>query len=221
MSEFGRKEEFMSRITAAKRLRFTPLALTTVLLSAGLLSLSVTGTLSGFTAAITNSANSAATGTLIMQEQNAGATVTCTSVDGSSITTNSATCSTINKFGGTTTQVPGTAVTTTVTIKNIGTLNASTFTLTPGATCTQSSIATPSGSATDLCAKMTLVAKQDGTTVYTGTLAAFAGSAAKNLTTLAAGASSTFTFAVTLNPAATNAYQGLQASVPMTWTFNS
>lgn len=176
----------MSRITAAKRLRFTPLALTTVLLSAGLLSLSVTGTLSGFTAAITNSANSAATGTLIMQEQNAGATVT-----------------------------------TTVTIKNTGTLNASTFTLTPGATCTQSSIATPSGSATDLCAKMTLVAKQDGTTVYNGTLAAFAGSAAKNLTTLASGASSTFTFAVTLDSAATNAYQGLQASVPMTWTFNS
>ena len=211
----------MNRTTVANRLRFTPLALTTVLLSAGLLSLSVTGTLSGFTAAITNSVNSAATGTLVMQEQNAGGTVTCTSVDGSGITTNSATCSTINKFGGSTTMVPGTPVSTTISIRNTGTLNASTFTLTPGTTCTQTAIATPSGTATDLCAKMALVVKQDGAQVYSGTLTAFAGSAAKSLTTVAAGASSTFTFAVTLDSAATNAYQGLQASVPMTWTFNS
>ncbi|WP_375387090.1 hypothetical protein [uncultured Amnibacterium sp.] len=211
----------MSKSTVASRMRFTPLALTTVLLSAGLLSLSVTGTLSGFTAAITNSVNSAATGTLVMQEQNAGATVTCTSVDGSGITTNAATCSTVNEFGGTTTMVPGTPVTTTVTIRNTGTLNASTFMLTPGGTCTQTSIATPAGTATDLCTKLTLVVKQDGTQISSGTLTAFAGSAAKNLTTVAAGGTSTFTFTVTLDAAATNAYQGLQASVPMTWTFNS
>jgi hypothetical protein len=214
----------MSPITAAKRLRFTPLALTTVLLSAGLLSLSVTGTLSGFTAAITNSSNTVTTGSLVLQEgvgSNA-TTFTCTSVDGSSITTNASTCSTINTFGGTGSQtmVPGQTVTQNVTFKNSGTLNAGTFTLAP-AGCTQSAPTAPAGSATDLCAKLNVVVTQSGVTgsVYSGTLAAF--TAQKSLTTLAAGASTTFTFAVTLDGAATNAYQGLQASVPMTWTLNS
>jgi hypothetical protein len=215
----------MSPITAARRLRFTPLALTTVLLSAGLLSLSVTGTLSGFTAQITNSANTVTTGSLVLQEgvgSNA-TSFTCTSVDGSSITTNASVCSTINKFGGTgyQTMVPGQTVTQNVTFKNSGTLNASTFTLAP-AGCTQSAPSAPAGSATDLCSKLTVVVTQSGGAtggVYSGTLAAF--TAQKTLTTLAAGASTTFTFAVTLDGAATNAYQGLQASVPMTWTLNS
>jgi hypothetical protein len=210
---------------AGKRLRFTPLALTTVLLSAGLLSMSVTGTLSGFTAAITNSTNTVTTGSLVLQEgvgSNA-TTFTCTSVDGANITQNVSTCATINKFGGTgyQTMVPGTTVSQNVTFKNAGTLNASTFTLAP-AGCTQSAVGTFSGSATDLCAKLALVVTQSGTpatTVYTGPLGGF--SASKGLTTLAAGASSTFTFAVTLDSNAGNAYQGLQASVPMTWTLNS
>ena len=66
----------MTSPIAGKRLRFTPLALTTVLLSAGLLSMSVTGTLSGFAASITNSVNSASTGSLTMQETGPGATFT-------------------------------------------------------------------------------------------------------------------------------------------------
>lgn len=210
---------------AGKRLRFTPLALTTVLLSAGLLSMSVTGTLSGFTAAITNSANTVTTGSLVLQEgvgSNA-TTFTCTSVDGSSITTNSSTCATINKFGGTgyQTMTPGATVTQNVTFKNAGTLNASTFTLAP-AGCTQSAVGGASGSATDLCSKLSVVVTQSGTpstTVYTGTLAGF--TASRSLTTLSSGASSTFTFAVTLDSNVGNAYQGLQASVPMTWTLNS
>lgn len=215
----------MSRVTAAKRLRFTPLALTTVLLSAGLLSLSVTGTLSGFTAAITNSTNNVTTGSLVLQEgvgSNA-TTFTCTSVDGSTITTNASTCSTINTFGGTGSQtmVPGQTVTQNVTFKNSGTLSAGSFTLAP-AGCTQSSAATPAGSASDLCSRLNVVVTQVGATtptIYTGTLAGF--TASKPLATLATGASSTFTFAVTLDSGATNAYQGLQASVPMTWTLSS
>ena len=210
---------------AGKRLRFTPLALTTVLLSAGLLSMSVTGTLSGFTAAISNTTNTVTTGSLVLQEgvgSNA-TTFACSSVDGSSMTTNSSMCATINKFGGTGYQamVPGATVTQNVTFKNAGTLGASTFTLAPSG-CTQTSVGTYSGSATDLCGKLTLVVTQSGatpTTVYSGLLSAF--TANKALTTLAAGASSTFTFAVTLDANATNAYQGLQASVPMTWTLNS
>jgi hypothetical protein len=212
----------------AKRMRFTPLALTTVLLSAGLLSLSVTGTLAGFSAAITNSTNTVATGTLIMQETGStnGTSATCVSNDSATaISGNASTCSTINKFGGTNfnAMVPGSTVNQTVTFKNAGTVNAGTFTLTPGATCTQTKVSSLGGSATDLCAKLTLVVKQDGTEVYNGLMSAFAGSAAKTLsvTNATAGATSSFAFQVTLDAGAGNGYQGLQASMPMTWTYSS
>lgn len=208
---------------AGKRLRFTPLALTTVLLSAGLLSMSVTGTLSGFTAAITNSVNSATTGSLVMQETGpnaAGTSVTCSSTDGGSVATNTATCATINKFGGSTSMVPNVPVTTSVTIKNAGSVKANTFTLTPGTTCTQTGAV--SGSATDLCAKMNLTITQNGASLFTGTLASLAQSATPlALTSLTAGSSSAFVFTVTLDSTANNTYQGLQAAMPLTWTFTS
>lgn len=207
--------------TKAKRRRFTPIALTTGVLAAALLSVSMTGTLSGFVASITNSTNTTATGALIMQEQNAGGTITCLSTDGGSINTNTATCATINKLGGTTTPLtPGTPVSTNITITNIGTIKANTFTLTPAA-CTQSNFATPAGSATDLCAKLNLVITQGATTVYSGTAAAL-GTTARTITGGAAvGTSIPFTFTVTLDSTAGNTYQNLQASIPLTWTFSS
>ncbi len=61
------------RTSALKRIRFAPVALLAGIFAAVLLSPSITGTLSGFAASITNSSNTAATGTLVMQEQNAGA----------------------------------------------------------------------------------------------------------------------------------------------------
>ncbi|MFJ4220113.1 hypothetical protein [Curtobacterium luteum] len=212
------------RTAAAKRLRFAPVALLAGIFAAVLLSLSLTGTLSGFAASITNSSNTAASGTLTMQEQNAGGTVTCTSTDGGSVSTNAATCSTINKFGGSTTMTPGNTVNTAISIKNTGTANAATFTLTPGATCTQSNNGTVNGSATDLCSKMNLVITSGSTTVFSGTLASFKGAASTAFTmppAPAAGASTPFNFAVTLDSSAGNTYQGLAASVPMTWTFTA
>lgn len=205
---------------AGKRLRFTPLALTTVLLSAGLLSMSVTGTLSGFAASITNSVNSASTGSLTMQETGPSAAV-CNSTDNGSVATNTATCSSINKFGGLTSMVPGQSAQTTVVIKNTGTVRANTFTLTPGTSCTQSG--SVSGSASDLCAKMNLTITQNGSSLFSGTLATFAANPATaiTLTPLAASASSTFVFTVTLDSSAGTSYQGLTASMPMTWTFTS
>ena len=211
------------RISALKRIRFAPVALVAGIFAAVLLSLSLTGTLSGFAASITNSSNTAGSGTLIMQEQNAGASVTCLSTDGGSVSTNSATCSTINKFGGSTSMVPGQTVTTTVVLKNTGTVRASAFSLTPGTTCTQTG--SVSGSASDLCSKLNLTITQNGATspaLFTGTLASFAASTAPlALTPLASGASSTYVFAVTLDSSATTAYQGLTAAMPMTWTFTS
>lgn len=208
----------------ARRFRIAPVALVAGIAAAVMLSLSLTGTLSGFAASITNSSNTAASGTLVMQEQNAAGSVTCASTDGGSVSTNAATCSTINKFGGSTTMTPGNTVSTSITIKNTGTAAASSFTLTPGAKCTQSANGSTNGSATDVCAKLNLKVTSGATTVYTGTLAGFAGSAASTMTMPAAplaGATVPFTFAVTLDSSADNTYQGVAASVPMTWTFTA
>ncbi len=205
-----------------KRQRFAPVAIVTGVLGAVLLSVTMSGTLSGFVASIQNSTNLAATGALVMQEQNALGTVTCLSTDGGSINTNTATCATINKFGGSTTMTPGNTVTTPITIKNIGSVAAASFTLTPGATCTQSTNGTPNGSALDLCAKMNIVIMQGATTVFSGTLASLAGAVPITIASPpAAGVSVPFSFAVTLASTAGNTYQGLQASLPLTWTFNS
>ena len=207
----------------AKRIRFAPIAIATGVLAAVLLSVTMTGTLSGFAAQITNSTNTAATGALTMQEQNSGATVTCTSTDGGSVSNNTATCATINKFGGSTTMVPGQTVTTPITIRNTGSVAANTFTLTPGATCAQSNSGTTNGTATDLCAKLSVVITNTtaNTVVYSGTLAALAGTPAYTLPAVASGGTTAFSFAVTLASTAGNTYQGLQASLPLVWNYAS
>jgi hypothetical protein len=210
----------------AKRLRFAPLAIATGVLGAVLLSVSMSGTLSGFVASITNSTNTAASGALVMQETGTGSTgtaVTCNSTDATGgISTNAYTCAGINKYGGSTTMVPGQTVTSTIAIKNTGTVAASTFSLT-GGTCTQGTNGSLNGTATDLCSQMTVVITNTTTaaTVFTGTLAAFQAKGAIALPAQAVGATTGFTLAVTLPAAAGNTYQGLSASQPMTWTYNS
>lgn len=207
-----------------KRVRFAPLTIGTGVLAAAVLALTMSGTLAGFTASINNNTNTAASGSLVMQEQNSGATVTCLSTDLGSVSTNASTCSTINKFGGSTTMVPGQLVTTTVTIKNVGSAPAGSFTLTPGATCAQTNNGALNGTAIDLCAKLNLVITNTTTSqvVYTGTLAALAGAAAITITTPpAAGVTNNFSFGLTLAAASGNTYQGLQASLPLTWAFAS
>ena len=207
--------------TKAKRRRFTPIALTTGVLAAALLSVSMTGTLSGFVASINNTTNTTATGALIMQEQNAGGTITCLSTDGGSINTNTATCATINKLGGTTTPLtPGVPVSTNITITNTGTIKANTFTLTPSA-CTQSAFGAGGGTATDLCSKINLTITQGAATVYSGTAAALGTTARTIAGGAAAGVALPFTFTVTLDSSAGNTYQNLQASIPLLWTFTS
>ena len=212
-------------VSRAKRIRLAPMALAAGVLGAVLLSASMSGTLSGFTASIYNSTNTAASGTLIMQETTTtGTPVTCTSTDGGSISTNTATCGTINKFGGSTTMVPGQTVTTGITIRNAGTSPASTFTLTPGPTCTQGTNGGTNGSATDFCAKLNVVITSGATTVFSGTAATLAGAATSAFTmppAPAAGVSVPFSIAVTLNSTADNRYQGLSGAVPLTWTFSS
>lgn len=212
--------------SAAKRLHFAPIAITTGVLATALLSLSMTGTLSGFIATITNDTNTAASGSLVMQETGPAA-ATCTSSTGG-LGTNSATCSTINKFGGLTTMVPGQSVTTTVTITNLGSVTGKNFTLAAPSACVQSANGAINGSALDLCSKLNVVITSGTSTpVFSGTAANLANATA--LTTpaitqpanLAPGASLAFNFTVTLDSSAGNTYQGLGATMPLVWSFTS
>ncbi|MGC3992979.1 MAG: hypothetical protein QM779_02430 [Propionicimonas sp.] len=192
-------------------------------LSSLLLAFSLTPTFSALTAAITNSANTAGTGTLVMTETSSDMGTTCTSG-----ATGSATCSTINKFGGNTASSgymalkPGGSVTSTVTIKNSGTVDASTFTM-GGGTCTMSTNGTVNGSATQaqLCGKFNLVITAGGTSVYTGTAAAFAGTTTTIGSGVTAGSTVTIVVKITLDSSADATYQGLAITQPITWTFGA
>lgn len=194
-------------------------------ISSLLLGFSMTPTFSALAASIQNTVNTAGTGTLIMQESNSDGSVLCNSTDGGSVSTNSATCATINKYGGNLAMVPGQTVTTQITIKNTGTVPASSFTLAGGA-CAQSNNGSSNGTANDLCAKTNLVIKSGSTTIYSGTAQAFNAQNLNILTLLgqanvAADASIPFSFAVTIDSAVGNTYQGLKLSQPMTWTFGA
>jgi hypothetical protein len=221
---------------SSKRRRLVPLVWVAGAASAVLLGLTVTGTISGWTASITNTTNTTGSGTLLMQETNSVGPVTCYSngtVNGT-IGTNNANCSTINKFGGDQTNglnlAPGTAATvTTVSIKNAGTIAASQFALT-GGLCTQSANTgnagvIANGSATDFCAKVNVTIKEAGVVVFAGTAAQLAGATGATTNTLtllgpvAANTAVSMEFDVSLASGADNTYQGLALSLPMTWQF--
>lgn len=182
----------------------------TVALAASLFS----GSLGAYTASITNSNNTAGAGSLVMQEtgkDSTGATVTCTSTDG---TNNAATCATINKYGGNLAMSPGQSVASTITLQNTGTVNATAATLTPGA-CTNS----PTN--IDLCAVMQVVITQDGTQIWSGTASALAAKGPIALTPPAAGASNNYVITTTLPASATTALAGGTISQPLTWTYTA
>ncbi|QKE86121.1 hypothetical protein HL663_14740 [Arthrobacter sp. NEB 688] len=207
-----------------------PLAASVV--AASVLTLSTTDALSAFTAQITDSVSTVGAGTLQMTETQSvgGATTTCTSTDGGSVATNSATCTTINSYGGATTLVPGESSTSSVTLSNTGTHAASGFTLEPGA-CSQSGDV--SGSANDLCDTLLLSIDQtvNGTTTnvlrptslddFRAANRSGGSSGPLALGAVAAGASRTFTFTVTLPAGTGNAYQGLTATQGLTWLFTA
>jgi hypothetical protein len=213
----------------AKRARFAPIAIGTGALAAVLLSVTMSGSLAGFTAQITNSNNNVTTGALTMQETSGG--TTCNSTDGS-VSSNSFTCSTINKYGGAV-LVPGTGAASTstasVVIKNTGTVAASTFTLAPTA-CTQTTPSSTTGSATDLCSKLFLTVTDTNstggaTTTIINNVALSALAASYTLPAAAVGNTQTFAFSVTFpstgSSATDNTYANLKATQQLVWTYNS
>lgn len=221
----------MSNIESMKRARTRKRSFGLPVILAGgiaslVLALGISPSFAAFTASITNSANTAGSGSLAMQELNNGGTVTCNSDSSGNVSTNTATCATINKYGGNLNMIPGQTVTTAISIKNTGTVPATAFTLTPAA-CVQAANGSLAGTATDLCTKMNLVVMSGTKEVYSGTLAAFNASGINllskiGISSVPSGTTVPFSFAVTLDATnATNSVAGLKVSQPMTWTFTS
>ena len=203
-----------------RRRRFLPLVWLAGLGALLILAAGVEGTISGFTASINNTTDTAGSGTILMEEDQ-GATTCLSSASGTVTAANAGTCATINKFGGNLTMVPGQIVTASISIKNNGSVTPATFSLTPSA-CTQSANGTVNGTATDFCAKLDVTIKSGTTTVFTGTAASLASGGVitpPSALLPAPGASIPFTFTVQLDPSADNTYQGLAASEPLLWSF--
>lgn len=199
-------------------------------LAAALLTLAVTGTLSSWTSAIIgnddNTADSA--GAVVLEETGPGG-VTCTTA---SSATNTATCSSINKYGddgaaatGATALQPGDSVSTTVTLTNTGPSDAATFTLTPGACAATYHSGFRQGQAPlpadDLCTQLTVGAEcvAGATSVLSVApvaLASFAG--AQSISGgLASGDAVDCTFTVALASGSGARFSGQTAEQDLTW----
>jgi hypothetical protein len=193
-------------------------------------------TLANFNATVVNTSNTFVSGTIALKETS-GAT-TCLSTGAGVVTdTNSFSCSTIDKFGGAgnPNQKPGgTALSTVVTVKNDGTLSASTFTLTPGSCTTTATGAYHGSNTAGFCGKINVTIEDDtgaaacifpagagacAAPSSSNTLASLVsgGAITLNSGSLAAGASRTYTFKVQLDASAVNDMQGLTATLPLTW----
>lgn len=204
----------------SRRRRFLPLVWLAGLAALLILAAGVEGTISGFTASINNTTDTAGSGTILLEEDQ-GATACLSSASGTVTAANAGTCATINKFGGNLTMVPGQTVTANISIKNNGSVTPASFTLTPSA-CTQSPNGPVNGTATDFCAKVDVTIKSGTTTIFTGTAASLASGGVITLPSAllpAPGTSIPFTFTAQLDPSADNTYQGLAASEPLLWSF--
>lgn len=206
-----------------------PLVWLSCAVAAVLLSLGVTGTLASWTqAVITNDTNTVATAQAVILRESSGA-ASCLS---SAAASNSSTCSTINKYGGTATPLtPGTNQVTTVTFTDIGAAAASSFVLIPGA-CSQSpAVGSGTPAAPNLCTSGDLtvaISCSPGTTYSSGSAwtdlayaAAAPGALPASLThtgAWAAGGSVTCQFTVALIAGAAVSDQGITLSQPLTWT---
>jgi hypothetical protein len=220
-------------------------ALVASLAAVAALGMTASSTLGGFSAGISNSTSTFSSATIQLEEANGATTCYSTgSGSGGSVTaSNTNTTCTINALVGTLDQVPGgTALATTLTFTNAGNHNATVASLVTGA-CSQATASDSSGyigSDTSFCNKVdiTVANMTTGATdrcVYpsqaaacpalanTNNLSNFASTTfnAVPLSVLAAGASATYAVTTQLDSGvATNADQGLTATVPFTWSIS-
>ncbi len=209
------------------------------------LAMTASSTLGGFSAGINNSTSSFSSATIQLEESNG--TTTCystgTGTGGSVTAANSNTTCTINDLVGTLDQLPGgTALSTTLTFTNAGNHNATVASMVTGA-CTQATASDANayvGADTTFCNKIdviianTTTGATDKCVFPTQAAACPAISNTNNLSTLASqsfgavpltviapAASATYVVTAELDSGvATNADQGLAATVPFTWSIS-
>jgi hypothetical protein len=190
------------------------------------LALGMTPALGAFTAAITTAVDGAGSGTIVMQETDSSGSDVCLSTDGGGVWPNVATCSSINRYGGNVGMQPGDSSVVVTYIRNVGTVAASSFSLTPGP-CVQSAAGGVSGSATDFCSNISVTIVSGTTSIFTGTAAALGSAGSIDLLALLgtpklkSGLQVPFTVTTRVHPSVDNTYQGLRVSQAMTWTFTS
>lgn len=221
--------------THRARGRVVPIVWLASAIAALVMTLGVNGTLSAWTTAIiNNNTNTVATATaVILQEVGPDGTATHASqtCQSSAGTGNSFVCTNINKYGGTTTPLtPGASQSTTVVFTNLGASAASTFVLTPGVCASTPSTGTPTPAnlcTTDLtmalsCSPGTTYAAGSAWTdlVYPAGLISGLPTTLTHATGLAAGASATCVFTVSLPTTASVLDQGVTLTQPLTWTLN-
>ncbi len=194
-------------------------------ISALVLAIGMTPTFGAFTASITGEANSANAGTIVMQETDSSGIITCLSTDGGEPLM-AVSCSAINKFGGETDMTPGDSATVVTTIRNVGSLAASSFSLIPGA-CVQSATVASAGSATDLCSRIAVSIMSGSSTIFSGTAATLGDEGPVDLLLrlglprVSPGLPIPIAVTTSMDAAADNTYQGLKVSQPLTWTFTA
>ena len=215
-----------------KRVLFTLLAAALASVAVGLTTM---GALGAFNATITQNGTFTA-GSIVLKETQGANTCYSTGGTNTPFTTNSSACATIDTFGAPVGQVPGGAPTTqTMTFSNVGTANASTFTVTPGA-CAAAGTGLYYGNDTSagFCGKVDITIGNGAAVCYypaqgsacpalsnTYTLTTLNTNGAVTIGAgLAAAASDTIVVSTKLDVTATNADQGLQATQPFTWTIN-
>jgi hypothetical protein len=190
---------------------------------------STLGALGAFNATITQNGTLTA-GSIVLKE--VGSSNTCYSTGGTNqgFTTNSYSCTTIDTFGAPIGQLPGgTASTQTLTFTNVGSANASTFTLTPG-TCTAAGTGTFYGSDTaGFCGKVDITIGNGAAVCYYPSQGSACPAPSSSYTLagltsaitigsgLATGASATIVVTTKLDTTATNNDQGLKATQGFTF----
>lgn len=189
-----------------------------------LIGFTLTPAFAAIVAKITNDVNTATSGALTMEESSGAAT--CSSANG---VTNSATCSTINKYGGTDTPlIPGgTAHVTDINLKNTGSIAATSFSLTPSACENTASDGSPAPGTANLCDKINVNITSNGTQIYNGSAKSLADGGAIDLLaklgldSVAANQTILVKFTVSLDTSADSTYQGLKISQPLAWQFGA
>jgi hypothetical protein len=226
----------MSQPTSSRRRRSVVLA---GVLGTAVFAVTAGLSLGGFSAGINNTNNNFSSGTVVLRET-AGATNCYSSGVGPGTITvaNTQNCTTIDDLGGAVNQGPASAVQTqNLTLTNLGTINGSTFTVTPGACTAVAAGGTGGWSGADtagFCGKVdvSIFNTTSGNCVYpagagacpalanTKTLATLGTAGALSLGALNAGASDALVVSTQLDSTASNSDQGLTAGMAFNWVLN-